>query len=124
LSGGLIFVPSWDSLEDQWGDQMNHGEDTREFFTLLMYKVSFYTTYTEKKGFVTAKKLGTRNIYFSFFAATKNFAAANKRFVGRTKHFVVTKYFCCLYLKKMIFGITKPFKPCICLSHSSQAERE
>jgi len=54
---------------------------------------------TEKKGFVTTTKLGTRNNFF--VAATKNFAAATKRFVGRTKHFVVvTKYSCYPYLNK------------------------
>jgi len=54
------------------------------------------TNFTEKNGFVTATKLGTRNIFF--VAATKNFAAATKRFVDRTKHFVVvTKYFCYPY---------------------------
>jgi len=42
---------------------------------------------TEKKGFVTATKLGTTDKIF--VAATKNFAAAIKRFVDRTKHFVV-----------------------------------
>jgi len=37
-----------------------------------------------------------------FFASTstKNFAAATKRFVDRTKHFVVTKYFCYSYFNK------------------------
>jgi len=35
--------------------------------------------YTEKKGFVTATKLGTTNTFF--VAATKNFAAPTKRFV-------------------------------------------
>jgi len=34
---------------------------------------------TEKYGFVTATKLGTTNNFF--VAATKNFAAATKRFV-------------------------------------------
>jgi len=52
-----------------------------------------------KKGFVTATKLGTTNIFF--VAATKHFAAATKRFVDRTKHFVVvTKYFCYPYFNK------------------------
>jgi len=37
---------------------------------------------TEKKGFGTATKLGTTNKIF--VADTKNFAAANKRFVDRT----------------------------------------
>jgi len=37
---------------------------------------------TEKNGFVTATKLGTTKIFF--VAATKNFAAANKRFVDGT----------------------------------------
>jgi len=49
--------------------------------------------YTEKNGFVTATKLGTTNEFF--VASTRNFAAATKRYVDRTKHFVVTKYFCC-----------------------------
>jgi len=35
-----------------------------------------------KNGFVTATKLGTTNKFF--VASTKNFAAANKRFVDRT----------------------------------------
>ena len=53
---------------------------------------------TEKNGFVTATKSGTKKI---FVPATKNFAAATKRFVDRTKHFVVvTKYFCYPYFKK------------------------
>jgi len=42
---------------------------------------------TRKNGFVTATKLGTTNDFF--IASTKNFAAAIKRFVDRTKHFVV-----------------------------------
>ena len=45
-----------------------------------------------KNGFVTATKLGTTNEFF--VASTKNLAAANRRFVDRTKHFDVTKYFC------------------------------
>ena len=45
----------------------------------------------KKNGFVTATKLGTTNKFF--VAATKNFAT--KRFVDRTKQFVVvTKYLC------------------------------
>jgi len=44
-----------------------------------------------------------------FVASTKNIAAATKRFVDRTKHFVVTKYFCYPYFNKFFFGITKPF---------------
>jgi len=45
-----------------------------------------------KKGFVTATKLGPTN---------KFFAAATKRFVDRTKHFVVvTNYFCYPYFNK------------------------
>jgi len=52
-----------------------------------------------KNGFVTATKLRTTNIFF--VAATKNLAAATKRFVDRAKHFVVvTKYFCCPYFNK------------------------
>jgi len=51
---------------------------------------------TEKNGFVTETKLGTRNELF--VASIKNFAAATKRFVDRTKHFVVvTKYFLSLF---------------------------
>jgi len=52
----------------------------------------------EKNGFVTATKLGTTDIFF--VAATKNFAAATKRLVDRTKHFVVTKCFCYPYFNK------------------------
>jgi len=37
---------------------------------------------------------------FFCVAATKNFAAATKRLADRTKHFVVTKYFCCPYFNK------------------------
>ena len=48
--------------------------------TLQSYIVS---DCTEKNGFVTATKLGTKNIFF-FVAATKNFAAATKRFDDRT----------------------------------------
>jgi len=53
---------------------------------------------TEKNGFVTATKLVITNIFFD--AAINFFSAANKRFVDRTKHFVVTKYFCYPYFKK------------------------
>jgi len=54
---------------------------------------------TEKRGFVTATKLGTTSKFF--VAATKNSDAATKRFVDRTKHFViVTKYFCYPYFNK------------------------
>jgi len=50
-----------------------------------------------KNGFVTATKLRT-----FFFAATKHFAAATRRFFYRTKHFVaVTKYFCYPYFDKL-----------------------
>jgi len=57
------------------------------------------TAYTEKNGFVPATKLGTKNIFF--VAATENFAAATKRSVDRTRHFVfVTKYFCYPYFNK------------------------
>jgi len=69
--------------------------------------------YTEKNGFVTATKLGTTNNFF--VAANTNFAAATKRFVDRTIHFVlVTRYFCYPYFNKNDFvGITKPFIPCM-----------
>jgi len=56
--------------------------------------------YTEKNGFVTATKLGTTNKFF--VAATKNFAAANKRFVDRTKLCYCNKIFLLSVFKKMI----------------------
>jgi len=40
------------------------------------------------------------NKHFFLVAATENFAAATKRSVDRTKHFVVTKYFCYPYFNK------------------------
>jgi len=47
---------------------------------------------TAKNGFVTAAKLGTTNNFF---------VVATKRFVDRTKHFVVvTEYFCYPYFNK------------------------
>jgi len=53
----------------------------------------------KKNCFVTATKLGTTNTIF--VAATENFAAATKRLVDRTEHFVVvTKYFCYPFFKK------------------------
>ena len=59
----------------------------------------FENAFTEKNGFGTVTKLGTKNKIF--VAATKNFAAATKRFVDRTKHFVVlTKCFCYPYFNK------------------------
>ena len=46
-----------------------------------------------KNRFVTATKLGTTNKIF--VAAAQNFAAATKRSVDKTKHFVVVaKCFC------------------------------
>jgi len=51
-----------------------------------------------EKWFCYGKKIRD-NKYF-FVAATKNFAAATKRVVDRTKHFVVTKYFCCPYFNE------------------------
>jgi len=57
-----------------------------------------YFFYTEKNGFVTSTKLGTTNEFF--VASIKIFATATKRFVDRTKHFVVAKYFCYLYFNK------------------------
>jgi len=60
---------------------------------------TIYISLTEKNGFVAATKLGTTNNFF--VAASKNFAAATKPVVGRTKRFVVlTKYFCYLYFNK------------------------
>jgi len=51
---------------------------------------NFGRTITEKKCFVTATKLGTTNNFF--VAATKNLAAATKRFVV-TKYFSYPYYF-------------------------------
>ena len=66
------------------------------------------TFYTEKNGFVTATKLGTRNEFF--VASTKYFAAATKRFVDRTKHFVVvTNIFCYPYFNKWLCWYNKTF---------------
>jgi len=50
---------------------------------------------TEKNGFVTATKLGTTNKIF--VAATQNSATATKRFVDKTKHFVVVTIFLSLF---------------------------
>jgi len=58
----------------------------------------YLTRVTEKNGLVTATELGTTNEFF--VASTKNFAAAAKRFVDRTIHFVLTKYFCYSYFNK------------------------
>jgi len=44
------------------------------------------------------QKKGKTNEFF--VASTKNFAAATKRLVDRTKHFVVTNYFCYPYFNK------------------------
>jgi len=53
----------------------------------------------KKNGFVTATKLGTTNDFL--LLQPKIFPAATKRFVDRTKHFViVTKYFCYPYFNK------------------------
>jgi len=46
----------------------------------------------ERNGFVTGTKLRT-NIFFFFVAATKIFDVVTKRFVNRTKHFVVKNIF-------------------------------
>ena len=62
------------------------------------YKDSSSNVRFSKNGCVTATKSGTTDIIF--VAATKNFAAATKRSVDRTKHFVVTKYFCYPYINK------------------------
>jgi len=83
------------------------GKATRKFGFWLIIKTAnesypnteFDVPYTEKNGFGTATKLGTTNEIF--VAATKNFAAAAKRFVDRTKHFaVVTDCFCYPYFNK------------------------
>jgi len=54
------------------------------------------------------------NKYFFLVAATKNFAAATKRLVDRTKYFVVVTFFFAIpMLTNDFVGITKPFIPCI-----------
>ena len=65
-----------------------------------------------KNGFVTVTKLGTTDKIF--VAATKNLATATKkRFVDRSKHFVVvTKCFFIPILTNDFVSITKPFFPC------------
>jgi len=65
----------------------------------LIHPNDTYDKLHGKNGFVTATKLGTTDNFF--VAATKNFAAATKLCVDRTKHFVVvTKCFCYPYFKK------------------------
>jgi len=54
-----------------------------------------------KKWFCYGNKINTTNIFF--VAATKNFAAATKRFLTELNillHFVVIKYFCYPYFNK------------------------
>jgi len=63
--------------------------------------------YTEKNGFITATKLGTTNNLS--VAETKNFTAATKRFVDRTKHFILTKYFCYAYFNILFCWYNKIF---------------
>jgi len=58
-------------------------------FPRIKTVLEYPTTLHEKNGFVTATKLGKTDKIF--VAATENFAAATKRIVDRTKHFVVTK---------------------------------
>jgi len=78
---------------------------TRDIFT------AYFHSCTKKNGFVTATKLGT--IIF-VVAATKNFAATTKRFVGRNKHFVVvTNYVAIPILTNDFVGMTKPFVPSV-----------
>ena len=84
---------------------------SRASLVSLREGVHEFWLYTEKNGFVTGTKLRTTNKFF--VAATKNFAAATKRLVDRTKHFVVTKYFCypyfnkwfCWYKKNLLFRV-------------------
>jgi len=57
----------------------------RVIVTGLLSSRAPFSSHTEKNGFVTATKLWTTNIFF---------VSATKRFVDRTKHFDVTKYFC------------------------------
>jgi len=56
--------------------------DTVVVSTGTKHDCQFHRYFTEKNGFVTATKLGTTNKFF--VAATKNVAAATKRFVDRT----------------------------------------
>jgi len=61
----------------------------------LLFALKFHSVRTHgKNGFVTETKLGTTNNFFV--------AAATKRFVDRTKHFVVTKYFLLSLFLQMI----------------------
>jgi len=63
----------------------------------------------KKNGIVTATKLGTINNFFCCYG-TKNFAAATKCFVDRTKHLVVvTKYSCYPYFNKLFCWYNKTF---------------
>ena len=88
------------------------------FFSFLSFTLRLWTRFvglpnhrlvnyhTEKRGLVTATKLGATNEFF--VASTKHFAAATKRFVDRTKHFiVVTKYFCYPYFNKWLCWYNK-----------------
>jgi len=69
-----------------------------------------------KNGFVTATKLGTTDTFF--VAAIKNFAAAAKRSVDRTKHFDVAKCFCYPYFKKWFCLYNKTFFPVRNVEHA------
>jgi len=64
-----------------------------------------------RRATVTKGKNGNkiRDDKYYFFAVTKNFAAATKRFNDRTKHFVVTKYFCYPYFNKRFCWYNKTF---------------
>jgi len=88
---------------------------SRASLVSLREGVHEFWLYTEKNGFVTGTKLRTTNKFF--VAATKNFAAATKRLVDRTKHFVVTKYFCCPYFKKLFCWYNKTFYTVNCAPH-------
>jgi len=60
-----------------------------------LYQLIF--NHGKKKRFCCGNKIKDNKF---FVAATKNFAAATKGLVDRTKQFVVTKYFWYLYFNK------------------------
>jgi len=82
---------------------------THTHFSKFKKKNGYLCLLDGKNGFVTATKLGTTNEFF--VALTKNFAAATKRFVDRTKHLVAVCLLS-LILTNDFVGITKHFFPC------------
>ena len=65
-------------------------------------------TSTEKKWFCYNKIRDKKRIFCCF---NQKFAAATKRFVDRTKHFVVTNYFWYPYFNKWLCWYNKTFFP-------------